>query len=188
MPGFNVHIAVGNEYMKKNNIKNRLDFLKGIIIPDLSLDKSKSHYSGPIDKSNLINSLKNKVNLRQFVLCNNIDDDYTKGFFLHLLTDYYFYNYFFEKKYLKNVSWDKFKNDLYYSLDKCDLYIKRKYRIEYEIYKKEILDDFNKYKDYRYSNDSENIINLDQLNKFINKISSIDLNNIKENILNNNDI
>ena len=187
MPGFNVHIAVGNEYLKKNNIKNRLEFLKGIIMPDLSLDKSKSHFSGPIDTNNLINSLKNKVNLRQFILSNDIDDDYSKGVFLHLLTDYYFYNYFFDENYLRNVSWDKFKNDLYYSLDKCDPYVKRNYKIEYEVYKREILNDFNKYKDYKYSNASENIIDLKKLNKFINKISSIDLNYTKEKILNNGD-
>lgn len=125
VPGFNIHIAIGNEYLKKNNIKNRGEFFKGIVFPDLYYDKSSSHFSGPIDKDNLINSLKNKVNLKKFLLKNNIDTDYDKGVFLHLITDFLFYNSFINKTYLQGVTWDKFENDLYYSLDKCDLYVKK---------------------------------------------------------------
>lgn len=42
----------------KNDVKNRREFLKGVITSDLFDDKAYNYFSGPINKENLIDSLK----------------------------------------------------------------------------------------------------------------------------------
>lgn len=100
MPGFTIHIAVAKEYIKKHNgeIQNEEEFIKGSIAPDMNEDmsnkcsnKSLSHY-GKWGNGNSYTNFTlflqdDKVNLKQ---------DYWKGYFLHLLTDYYFYNEYFK--------------------------------------------------------------------------------------------
>lgn len=87
MPGYVIHIAVAQEYLKKHNMKYSKDFIKGSVAPDFTKDKSKTHYG----KSPAYTSLKN------FLLENNIDTDYNQGYFLHLVTDYLFYNKYMER-------------------------------------------------------------------------------------------
>lgn len=56
------------------------------------------------------------------------------------------------------------------------------------MYKREIIDDFKKYENYNYLNDSEDIIDVNKLETFIAEVSSINLNNMKKEILKNNTI
>ena len=45
MPGFVMHIAIGQEYAKKHkNIENYDEFIRGNILPDLTKEKFKTHY------------------------------------------------------------------------------------------------------------------------------------------------
>ncbi len=86
MPGFVIHLATANEYIRKhpNEIKNKTDFTKGIIAPDLTTKEGKkiTHYG----------SSSAEVGLRNYLVKNAIKSDYDKGYFLHLITDYLFYN------------------------------------------------------------------------------------------------
>lgn len=86
MPGFVIHLATANEYIRKhpNEIKNKTDFTKGSIAPDLTTKEGKkiTHY-GPSSA---------EVGLRNYLVKNDIKSDYDKGYFLHLITDYLFYN------------------------------------------------------------------------------------------------
>lgn len=110
MAGFIVHLAVASEYIRKNGgISNYDDFMLGIISPDLATDKSKSHYG--IKTS--------KTNLKAYLDENVADTDYDKGYFLHLLTDYLFYN-----KYLDNWS-----NDIYNDYDITNKILTQKYNV-----------------------------------------------------------
>ncbi len=100
MPGFTIHIAVAKEYIKNHNgkIQNEEEFIKGSIAPDMNENmndkcnnKNLSHY-GKWGKGNAYTNFTlflkdNKVNLQQ---------DYWMGYFLHLLTDHYFYNKYFK--------------------------------------------------------------------------------------------
>lgn len=180
MPGFNIHIAVANKYLNnnKNKYKSRLEFLKGSVYPDLSIDKAKSHCSGPIN-DNLSISLKSKVNLGEYLSLNKGNTDFDEGVLLHLVTDYYFYNYFFDSEYIRNTSYDQFQNDIYYSFDQVDDYVKNKYSVEYEVYRNEILSDFEKYKLIKYNEETQNIIDIEKLDKFIDAMSIINLDDIK---------
>ena len=94
MASFNIHLAIAIKYLEKNKIKDIVSFFKGNIDPDLVRDKEESHYSIRADKDNLVKYLSTKIGLINFIKSNNIDKDYNKGIFLHLITDYVFFNYF----------------------------------------------------------------------------------------------
>ena len=84
MPGYVIHLAVAEEYLKKHPIpkENYTDFIQGVIFPDSVTDKSLTHYGNGSSESNLY----------KFLLQNQIIDSFKRGYFLHLLTDYLFYN------------------------------------------------------------------------------------------------
>jgi len=86
MPGYVVHIAIAQEYLKKHQKEFSQDFILGSIEPDFTTDKSKSHYG----KSPAY------TNLSTFLKSNKINSDFQQGYFLHLVTDYLFYNYYVE--------------------------------------------------------------------------------------------
>lgn len=87
MPGYVVHLAIAQEYLKKHKVNYSEDFIKGSIYPDFTSDKSKSHYgTSPAYTS-----------LNEFLKSNTIDTDFDKGRFLHLVTDYLFYNHYLDR-------------------------------------------------------------------------------------------
>lgn len=112
MPGYVIHLAVANEYMRKNNedIKDKTQFILGVIAPDSVKDKSETHY-GP--KSS-------QTSLRKYLETNEIDSDFDKGYFLHLITDFIFYN-----KVIDTIS-----NDIYNDYDILNKYLIEKYNVE----------------------------------------------------------
>lgn len=97
MAGYIIHLAVGEEYIRQhpNDIKDYEEFIDGVIYPDNVIDKSLTHF-GP--KSS-------QVHLDKYFEERDINTDFEKGYFLHLITDYLFYNKFLEilnKKMLHN--------------------------------------------------------------------------------------
>lgn len=87
MPGFIVHLAIAQEYLKKHNKNYSQDFILGSIEPDFTTIKFETHYG----KSPAY------TNLKEYLKSNNINTDFNKGFFLHLVTDYLFYNYYLDE-------------------------------------------------------------------------------------------
>ena len=86
MAGYVIHLIIAEEYLRKTDevIKNKDEFIKGVIYPDSVKIKGETHYS-PYYSSD--------VNLYDFVKDNfdKLDQDFYKGYFLHLLTDFLFY-------------------------------------------------------------------------------------------------
>ena len=109
MPGYVIHLAVGKVYERNNKIEDIESFEKGIIAPDLTDDKTKTHY-GP-------NS--SQPDLNKYIKENKVLNSFKEGYFLHLLTDYLFYNKFLEK-------WD---SSIYKDYDILNDRIKEKYKI-----------------------------------------------------------
>ena len=186
MASFNIHLAIGKRYIEKfKSIENIDIFYKGIIDPDLVNDKAISHYTGVQDKTNLLNYLANKVQLNEYLKNNNIDTDYNKGIFLHLITDYLFFNKFFNNKYLNNISYEDFCKDLYYSYDITNDYIVNKYKIDYTIFIELINNNINK--DKKEKNVSteirNNILPYPILDEFIEYVSNISLEEYKDKII-----
>ncbi len=160
MAGYVIHLAVGEEYLRNfpNEIINYEKFIEGIIYPDTVSEKSLTHY-GP--KSS-------QVHLNEFFSDRDLDNDFNKGYFIHLVTDYLFYNRFltvFSKKYIYN---------------------------DYDILNKSLEDKFkvkipDKIKNYVFFNIGETkILNLDEVINFIKETATYDINFIKNEVLNGN--
>ena len=186
MASFNIHLSIAKRYIEKNNIDNKDDFYKGCLAPDLSEDDDKSHYSRHKDKKNILEYLKNKVDLNEYLKDNEINTDYDRGVFLHLITDHIFYNEFFDKNYLLNTTYKNYCKDLYYSYGITNKYLEEKYNIDIilYLYQKEITTNIQKDCDEKKINmdDGNNILPIDKLNDFIERVSDINLEDYKTKI------
>lgn len=158
MAGYVIHLAVAECYIKKHpeDIKDYNQFIEGVIFPDSVTDKSITHYG---EKSS-------KVNLKWFIDEKEIDNDYNKGYFLHLVTDYIFYNKFLEC----------FSKDIYNDYDILNKKLQEKFKVKLP----------DSIKDSVFYKDGETkLLELKSVEKFIEEVSDYKLSYIKEQILKN---
>lgn len=89
MPGYVIHLAVAERYLEKHKEKNEdyNEFIEGVIYPDSTKIKSETHYGPRSSESNVYEFLKE----------HELNNSFEKGYFLHLLTDYLFYNRYIDK-------------------------------------------------------------------------------------------
>lgn len=191
MASINIHLAIAKKYAEKNhNIKNLEEFYIGAVAPDIASDKKLSHYTNTLNcnKENLLDYLEKKVMLNKYLENYEITSDYNKGYFLHLITDYLFFNYFFDKNYLNNTTSQEFFNNLYFSYDFIENYLKEKYNFNYQFLPKEIsieiTNSINKAKKVK-NYDSSNILPFNKLDEFIEYVSNINLEKYRDKILAN---
>lgn len=109
MPGYVIHLAVAKVYEKKYGIKDIKKFEQGVIAPDQNNNKLISHYAPDSSNPGLEKCLSQK----------GIEDEFDEGYFLHLVTDYLFYNKFLEK----------FDNRIYDDYDKLNSSLIKRYNI-----------------------------------------------------------
>lgn len=130
MAGFTIHLAVAKQYHQKHpeEITNLEEFLKGTLAPDLNEEgtdteknKSKSHYGK-------WGNGEAEVHLDQFLHDPKVEmkQDFWKGYFLHLLTDYYFYRIFFAQEFTKLK---EAKDNFYHDYDCLNTVLLPKYQI-----------------------------------------------------------
>lgn len=158
MAGYIIHLAVAETYIKKHpkDIKEYEKFIEGVIFPDSVSDKSITHYG---EKSS-------KVNLKHFLVENEINDDYNKGYFLHLVTDFIFYNKFLEC----------FSKDIYNDYDILNKRLQERFEVKLP----------DKVKASVFYKDGETkILNLESVTKFIEEVSTYKLDDIKDKVLEN---
>lgn len=158
MAGYVIHLAVAESYIKKHedDIKDYNRFIEGVIFPDSVSDKSITHYG---EKSS-------KTDLKAFLENNKIDNDYNKGYFLHLVTDYIFYN-----KLLKY-----FSKDIYKDYDILNEKLQKKFNVTLpENIKDKVF----------YKEGKTKVLKLENIIKFIEDVSDYKLDEIKERILDN---
>lgn len=156
MPGYVIHLAVAEEYIRKHpkNIKDYDRFIEGVIFPDSVSDKSITHYG---EKSS-------KANLKEFLEENKIDDEYYKGYFLHLVTDYIFYNKFLEC----------FSKDIYNDYDILNDKLQKKFGVTIpENVQNEVF----------YKEGETKLLNLEDVIKFIEEVANYNLDDIRERAL-----
>ena len=162
-----IHEIIADRYIQKhpNEIKDVKEFVKGAVAPDLDEEmtnkrkfKDSSHY-GRWSNGNV------ETNIDKFLEDENvgINQDYWKGYFLHLYTDYQFYNNHFNEEF---EEMRRTKGNL---------------REDYDYLFKEILGRYNvtlsKYTD-KYVNVKEGeprYIKLEKLLDFIEEISDINI-------------
>ncbi len=158
MPGYVIHLSVAEEYLRKQTkVKENYDeFIEGVIYPDSVTDKSLTHYGKSSSYSNLYNFLKER----------ELKNSFNRGYFLHLLTDYLFYN-----KYI-----DFFSKDIYN---------------DYDILNRQLIDKYNvtlpeKIKKYVFfkENLELKILSLPLVEKIITDISSMQLDDIARQVQN----
>lgn len=158
MAGYVIHLAVAESYIKKHedDIKDYNRFIEGVIFPDSVSDKSITHYG---EKSS-------KTDLKAFLEDNKINNDYNKGYFLHLVTDYIFYN-----KLLKY-----FSKDIYNDYDILNEKLQKKFNVTLpENIKDKVF----------YKEGKTKVLKLENIIKFIEDVSDYKLDEIKERILDN---
>lgn len=84
MASFSMHLAIAKLYLQKHPEENEEEFIEGSIAPDITKDKSVTHYGKDAAWSNPAKYLQ--ANDRK------IENSYKRGYFLHLITDFLFYH------------------------------------------------------------------------------------------------
>ena len=158
MPGYVIHLAIAEKYLEKNINEKDNEFIDGVIYPDEVDNKYKTHYWNEMRSVNLYNFLK----------AHKIDTSFNRGYFLHLLTDYLFYNRYIEY----------WSTDIYTDYDLLNPYLLKKYHVELP----------TRIKKYVYTDvegKSLKILSKEVVDKFIKDLSNLNLEKIKEEIVTN---
>lgn len=111
MAGYVIHLSVAKEYIKKHPEENEGydNFIDGVLFPDSVKDKSETHYGTESSKTNLYEFLKD----------HKLNTPFERGYFLHLLTDYLFYNHYI----------DRISTELYNDYDILNDFLVDKYNV-----------------------------------------------------------
>jgi hypothetical protein len=123
--------------------------------PDFVKDKSETHYG----------IMSSQVSLRKYLEANEIKSDFDKGYFLHLITDYVFYNRIL----------DTTSKDIYNDYDILNKYLIEKYKIEIpEIIKNQA----------HFKTGKTKILSKEKADETIKIVSEVNLEDVKNEILN----
>ena len=156
MPGYAIHLAIAEEYLikHKDRIEDYDSFIEGVKFPDSVQDKSLTHYGKGSSNSNLVKFLEE----------NEIDTSFNRGYFLHLLTDYLFYNSYI----------NSFSKEIYNDYDLMNEKIIKKYNVK-------ITNDIEKY--LNFINEGEyKVFDFEYACRIIDEISSLDIDQIEKEI------
>jgi len=178
MPSHQIHLAIAKRYIEKHEVEDKEAFIEGSIAPDFVKPKEISHYTIPTSKEDLLEHLKAKVDINRFLKENKIETDYDKGVLLHLITDKIFFTEFFSEEFLKSTNYHEFTEDLYTSYGKMNGYLEEKYHI---ILKEELAEKIRQEIEAAKKHHKvtakvgKNIVPLDELDIFIEKMSDVNL-------------
>lgn len=166
-----IHLAIAKKYLDNHKELDYEKFIEGTLYPDAVEDKDKSHYTDKNRGSDNISHLRGKVNLYSFLKEHENIESFERGWFLHLITDYLFFEECFTTEYLLKNSYSDFCKDLYFAYNCLNLYISEKYNI--------IEEDYKSYPSEHYSGiPYQNcILSLEMIDDFIERVSSINLDN-----------
>lgn len=155
MAGYVIHLAVAEEYLRNHkDIKEEYnEFIEGVIYPDSVKDKSETHYG----------KLSALSNLYEFLNDKKLDNSFNRGYFLHLLTDYLFYNHY--------ISYTS--KDIYNDYDILNKRLIEKYKVKIP----------DKIKDKIFFKEGVlKILSLEVVEKVIEDVSKLDIDTISEEV------
>lgn len=155
MPGYTIHIAVAKEYVKKHKQYKEEEFIKGTIAPDMTVDKTTTHFY----KEN------GDVDIEEFLKRYSIKDSYYAGWLLHLLVDREFYTNYLKEK--EEIQAEK----LYQDYDILNKEIIEKYELT-------IPEEIEKYTNVKEG--ELTYIKRETIFEFINKMAKVNLDNKKK--------
>lgn len=165
-----IHLAIIKSYLNKNTNIDKKEALKGTLYPDAATDNDKTHYTNPNRGTSNIEHICGKVNLYAFLEEHPTLNDFELGWFIHLVTDYLFFDECFDEEYLEKTTYKDFCKDLHFAYSCLNLYLEEKYHItklDYESYKEE------QYPGILYQ---DCILPKEMIDNFIERVSSIDFN------------
>ena len=164
-----IHLAIAKKYLEKKKSINYKKFIAGTLYPDAVDDNNKSHYTDVNRGNDNVSHVRGKVNLYDFLIEHESLSDFELGWFLHLVTDYLFFEKCFSTEYLLNNSYETFCKDLYFAYDCLNTYIPKKYHItknDYADYPSEY------YPGIPYE---DCILSKNMIDEFISYVSSVDI-------------
>lgn len=165
-----IHLAIAKKYLENHKELNYEKVIAGTLYPDAAENNDKSHYTNINRGRDNIGHVRGKVNLYEFLKEHKNLDDFELGWFLHLVTDYLFFEECFKEEYLLNNSYKDFCKDLYFAYDHLHIYLSEKYNIE--------MNDYKSYPSEYYPGKpyEECILSKEMIDDFITRVSTIDLN------------
>ena len=177
MPCTALHLAIVEEYVLKNKEAKKDVFVEGAILPDLAEDKNASHYC--INKK--IKSIKDMVDTKvDIVKCSkefDFSDELKKAVYLHLLTDYLFYQYIYNPETEKENP-----KDVLVALDSDQGIITEYVFGRYSINSPDGAEDLLKIKQ---NTGKLRFLSEKEIERFIKVVSNFNLNDVKQNIVQN---
>lgn len=171
-----MHLAIAKKYLENNPNENKEAFIKGAYLPDIDEDKIKSHYGTRIPIKRVKDMLDSKVDIIECAKNTDLDNDLNKAVFLHLVTDYLFYNFVYSPS-LETKSPDQIKNMMYQDFDFVTNYILKTYKID-------IPEEVSHIVKSRDGDIVSEFFTAEQIDKFIDLISNLNLKDCKKQILN----
>ncbi|MCL2846264.1 MAG: hypothetical protein FWE38_01085 [Firmicutes bacterium] len=132
-----VHLAVAKRYLSnhKGEIENEQDFIDGNVLPDVCepTDKEDTHYGIRSERVDILKRFSEKISLPNFLRHNKLDSDINRGRFLHLITDWEYYNTFLPREYIRGVDLVSFFKDHMYTLIAHSDYLKQKHGVTFDV-------------------------------------------------------
>lgn len=164
-----IHLAIAKKYLENHKDLNYEKVIAGTLYPDAVENNDKSHYTDINRGNDNVSHVRGKVNLYAFLKEHESLNDFELGWFLHLVTDYLFFEECFTEEYLLNNSYKDFCKDLYFAYDRLHLYLSEKYHIT--------KDDYKDYPSEYYPGIpyEDCILSKEMIDTFIEKVSNIDL-------------
>ena len=184
MASFYIHLAIAKRYVEKNNIKNPTEFFDGNVLPDIYKDKENTHYGNRGESKDLIKRHLEKIGLKEFLAKNSLDNDINRGKFLHLYTDWEYYNNLLPKDYVQSIiDLNDFRLDLIYTGKYYNEYLVEKYCLTLDVIsvKKELEEILDKWtiednKTFGPNGPQGRLqFTAQELDDFIERMSSVDL-------------
>lgn len=132
MASIRIHLAIAKLFAERNNVRDPAAFYKGTVDPDLTEKKDPTHY-GTLRMAPELSAwecVKDRVDLSKFLTEHKLDNDYTRGHFLHLVTDFKFFREFFGREFLENADKLEFIADYFYSFDTIAENLIKKYGLD----------------------------------------------------------
>ena len=167
MPGISIHLAAANKHLETHKIKDKDAFILGSISPDLEDDGKNRHHPSPGFRDSVISYLKGKVNLKECLPDFDINTDFGKGYFLHLVMDYEFSRALLKNgdKY-RDLSYREFKDLLYHDYTVTNKHFMDKYNVVFP----------ESMKEFSASEDgTPAILDLEEIDKIIEWLGALDL-------------
>lgn len=172
-----IHLAIAKKYLEKHPYLNERDIMAGTLYPDAAENNDESHYTDVNRGNDNVSHVRGKVCLYPFLKEHESLNDFELGWFLHLVTDYLFFEECFTTNYLLENSYEQFCRDLYFAYDHLNLYLSEKYHI--------IEDDYKDYPSECYPGSPYEacILPKEMIDDFIIRVSSINLEEYYKKIL-----